>query len=828
MPKIPEKKKARVYWEDHGVQLWLGHVLDALALMSEKSVHMCVTSPPYWGLRDYGTGTWIGGDADCQHVKDFTPRVKRGVPLKGMGVDSQFARELGAAVYRDLCGKCGARRVDHQIGSEPFPDCGTQGKAQCGRCFVCNMVAVFRGVRRVLRDDGTLWINLGDTYSGGKTGRHDNYRLGGLPTEGRGQAATEGLPSGNLIGAPWRVALALQADGWILRQDIIWCLSGGTWVYVQSQKGEMPMMLSDAARLDPKTVKLWNGKKWTQVLGWTRTSRNADELEIVLRSGERIACTPNHQFPTARGLLDASDIVVGDELTSVRLPQPDSPHSPPAVTLDAAWFIGLYLAEGSRHKHHISISGHAKEVDRWERVKRVAEWYGGSATLATDGNEQTIRVHGRMLFALLDNHLSGSNAKTKALKVRCWSYSNEWLLELLLGYLEGDGHWDAKNNRWRLGFARNYGWERDLRVLAARIGFRLILNMSFADLDGRKFPTFRGEIRFIEGDHPNRKNPAEVIEIRKSRCRDVYDVGVEDDPHLFALASGILTHNCKPAPMPESVHNRCTKSHEHVFLFAKGKGYFYDAEAIKEKSVSKPHAPQNNKLDASRNDHSEMEKLWAIEGQTNKRDVWEADDHRSLIDWLAANDPDALARFFEEAKGRGDAWRIASQGYPGAHFAPYPPKLIEPMILAGTSARGVCAACGAPWVREVAKGENTRAEEGDRGNRDRSIKSNRNGITGTLDGKPAPVQTTGWRPGCECEAGVVPAVVLDPFMGSGTTGAVCIALGRRAVGVDLSEKYLRDNAVPRIRKAALELPGAQAATKPATGKVMLGGRSATG
>src|SRR6185503_15748356 len=98
----------------------------------------------------------------------------------------------------------------------------------------------------------------------------------------------------DMIGVPWMLAFAMRDDGWYLRQEIIWCLSGGTYVYVRSQKGDMPMTIKDLHRLDPKTVKLWNGKKWTQLLGTSRSARKGTEIELVLRSGERISCTPTH------------------------------------------------------------------------------------------------------------------------------------------------------------------------------------------------------------------------------------------------------------------------------------------------------------------------------------------------------------------------------------------------------------------------------------------------------------------------------------------------------------------------------------------------------
>jgi len=122
-----------------------GDCRDVLATLPECSVHTCVTSPPYFGLRDYGTGKWEGGDPACEHtVGGQVPDSKaKGAITTGVrpGVDASS------------CRRCGARRVDQQIGLEPTPD-----------EFVDELVRVFREVRRVLRDDGTVWLNLGSSY----------------------------------------------------------------------------------------------------------------------------------------------------------------------------------------------------------------------------------------------------------------------------------------------------------------------------------------------------------------------------------------------------------------------------------------------------------------------------------------------------------------------------------------------------------------------------------------------------------------------------------------------------------------------------------------
>jgi len=388
------------YWSDDRTTLYHGEVRDVLRRMPERSVQCVATSPPYWGLRDYG--------------------------------------------------------VDGQLGAEPSPDCGTQGKVQCGRCFVCSMVGVFRGLWRVLRDDGTCWLNLGDSYTSG--GRSSMGPQNGKQQSHEGSIGQPRpnalLPPGNLVGVPWRVALALQADGWILRQEIIWA---------------------------------------------------------------------------------------------------------------------------------------------------------------------------------------------------------------------------------------------------------------------------------------------------------------------------------KPAPMPESVKTRCTKAHEQVFLLAKTRGYFYDKDAIAE--LAKHGEAFHGDYHAPHQDGTTQ--------QISKRNGRKDGTTNQIV---TAN--------------KRSVWTVPSSGYEGAHFATFPPALVEPMILAGTSAHGACSGCGAPWRRVV---------ESEKLVRDRPNEYvKRTGASGTGNSCGNTVAgvrstTTGWEPTCGCvEAGVVPCTVLDPFVGSGTTCSVAAYHGRRSVGIDLNEEYLRDHASVRAARGRYE------------------------
>lgn len=198
----------------------LGDVREKLKGLPAGSVQCVVTSPPYWGLRDYGTGRWEGGDTACDHRGK--PMATKANINRNCGTGSDVKNAEAREFFKDVCGKCGARRIDSQIGLEQTPD-----------EYVAEMVAVFREVWRVLADDGVLWLNLGDSYASFRDGKAtpDSTRgddVGTLVPKGSaanrmaGSFAGTSIKHKDLVGIPWRVAFALQADGWYLRQDIIW------------------------------------------------------------------------------------------------------------------------------------------------------------------------------------------------------------------------------------------------------------------------------------------------------------------------------------------------------------------------------------------------------------------------------------------------------------------------------------------------------------------------------------------------------------------------------------------------------------------------------
>jgi DNA modification methylase len=570
------------HYEDDWLTVHLGDCREVLAGLEAESVHTVVTSPPYWGLRDYGTATWLGGDPECDHQRPNArmPHERRASTLGG-GVATVAAQDAGANV-EPTCGRCGAVREDAQLGLEPTPE-----------AYVESMVAVFREVRRVLRSDGTVWLNLGDSYAAGASGGKQRGFREGLSEQGlsswstreeygRVATAVSGLKPKDLVGIPWRVAFALQADGWYLRSDIIW-----------AKPNPMPESVSDRPT-------------------------KSHEYVFLLTKG------PRYYF----------------DADAVREPHTDS-------TLARVEY-------GLKHRHPDGVGIGIPPVD----TERMGERFANPG---------------------------GRNIRTV----------------------------------WTIAEAEEAGYE--------------------------------------------------VVDRQPCPC------GQCDHEYLVAR---------ERVDRPEA-------SHEYLFLLTKSGRYYFDADAVREPSLDAYGG--GTPVGAGRHDGP------SFSGRPTE---------------------------YERGTGRNirSVWTIATQPYPGAHFATFPRKLVEPCILAGTSERGVCPECGAPWTRVVERlATSGRTAVNGAGNGELAANARFGDSASVTAGwqPPAvepsaidrygtgeagvhrkiggeyqrwldehPKETTGWTGPCQHEGDPVPAVVLDPFAGSGTTGVVAQALGRRAVLVDLNGEYL--------------------------------------
>lgn len=213
----------------------------------------------------------------------------------------------------------------------------------------------------------------------------------------------------------------------------------------------------------------------------------------------------------------------------------------------------------------------------------------------------------------------------------------------------------------------------------------------------------------------------------------------------------------KPNPMPEAVRDRCTKSHEYIFLLSKSKSYYFDNEAIREKG----EMIKGSSAGSQQRNTTETHGLGGGNTGINKAKERLANELKTLG---------------YSTRNKRDVWQVNVKPFREAHFATYPPELIEPCVLAGTSAKGCCSKCGNPYVRIIERAKLDHVDFSDRnektgvGHRHRKI---------------------GWQPTCDCKnAEQIPCTVLDPFGGSGTTAGVALKHKRNAILCELNNSYI--------------------------------------
>lgn len=195
------------------LRIYRGDALTVLKTLPSESVHVCVTSPPYYLQREYGTAVWDGGRLDCDHIVGRVTRTITGKSEKQTTNTGSMASET-----KGVCAKCGARRIDKQIGREETPE-----------KYVANLVLVFWELRRVLRSDGTLWVVIGDSYCGTscKSKDQSSSTLGGgkatqLAATDMPNKTPPGYKPKDLMMIPAQFAIAMRVDGWWLRRDNVW------------------------------------------------------------------------------------------------------------------------------------------------------------------------------------------------------------------------------------------------------------------------------------------------------------------------------------------------------------------------------------------------------------------------------------------------------------------------------------------------------------------------------------------------------------------------------------------------------------------------------
>lgn len=244
----------------------------------------------------------------------------------------------------------------------------------------------------------------------------------------------------------------------------------------------------------------------------------------------------------------------------------------------------------------------------------------------------------------------------------------------------------------------------------------------------------------------------------------------------------------KPNPMPESIRDRPSSSHEHVFLLTKSARYFYDGEAVREpaseSTLTRWAQDVDNQIGSARaNGDTKTYGMMKAVGRRRPNGV-------PTDGFVPGGNTCGVPNGGRNCR---NVWTIATQPFSDAHFATFPPELAERCIKAGTSERGCCEVCGAPWARTTDKVDTGRTQKmadgwdtGDGGHG--SV--HRNGRESGIPGVPVMATvTTGWSPTCSCAAPVIPCTVLDPFAGAFTSLMVADRLQRHGIGIELNAEY---------------------------------------
>ena len=310
--KKPEKKETF----GPGISSFLNKIIcgdcrEVMRQMPSESVDLVIFSPPYWGLRDYGEETYTiwGGDKNCEHEwetciayhDNLRPSKVSEKAIVGSNKELRF--RTGEKVRSAWCVKCGAWYG--QLGLEPHP-----------QMYIEHMVEICREIKRILKKTGSMYIVIGDTYYGKHGSPYEGTKYvdkklpaRALPLRRNEKTISNWLQPKQLMLIPARLAIALQEDGWILRNDIIWykCLAGSTPLFVKADGmyrlvtlRELYEKFSSFNQVYVPTINMKGETVWVKVKGVYHNG-NTETVKIVLTNGNYVITTLNHRFPVLKG-----------------------------------------------------------------------------------------------------------------------------------------------------------------------------------------------------------------------------------------------------------------------------------------------------------------------------------------------------------------------------------------------------------------------------------------------------------------------------------------------------------------------------------------------
>ena len=734
---------------------------------------------------------WEGGDPECSHEREIPAHwnSKRG----NGGTTYDFNRDK--IWPKGVCGLCEAVGTPAGIGLEP-----TLGE------WVENIVAVGREVHRVLRDDGTFWLNLGDAYDSGTSAKRKaslNVDVGGWQHAGQmgDKRVNAMLGAKNLMGQPWRVAFALQDD----RANVpaLRAVERIIDEFHDAFEGEEipPKALAILERLAAEYAEA-KGNSWIlrSAIAWhklnpmpeTVRDRPTSAYEMIFlltKQGKYFYDAEAVREPVTGGTharrKDGSHALRhGHDPNDNRATWKDS-YQPASANARNVW---TFATQGRSDAHFACADAETEALTTtgWKQYSDISagdtiatyntttqrcEWNEVEALAVYPvENQDMVRFKGRSIDQMLTpNHrvLMQTRAGVKDVKradailpshslplAAPWAGSHKPFspaLAALIGWYVSEGHSKGYGAvEIYQSESANPGHCETIRNLLMEVGADYTEYQRTREWRGRESQETTWHIigpvaQSILTLCPHKQLPHDVLEWDDTTLSALWDALINADGHR--------------------------RENGRESFIQKGRGLIDQVQAVATRlgfstTLTLRHADDN---------------IWTLyRGERQWRQPRTASG--SLV---GSTTYTGIVWCPNTANGTWVARRNGRVFITGNTF---PDELPRRCILAGTSQHGVCAGCGAPWARVVEKDLVvnpkktplvTAANTG-----------NAMARTGFLPEGRNHIETLGWQPTCGCKAEVVPATVLDPFVGSGTTLAVAQALGRRSVGLDLNPEYL--------------------------------------
>jgi len=824
------------------IQVLIGDALEKLRELPSESVHCVVTSPPYWGLRDYSRCSCLQGTSGDDR------EVVEGIPLSEQFAGRNSGNKTPSHERKSdpNCPICKGTGIiegvkEHQLGLEKTPE-----------EYVQHLVEVFREVKRVLRDDGTFWLNLGDCYYGswGNSGSRDGGQRE-LNEERLDRTAWDGhtdrpgssfrhelLKPKDLVGIPWTVARALRSPyytGTIRNErERIWLAAlletEGTicgFYHIRKDDGSPrtgvhlhitncdQRLLDEAVRIFPSSAKLvhlpsteshlgkrdvyrWHvfsikGKKqliaelYPHLIAKRKQAVVAWNLLGLMESAKHLGHTS--QKDGVRDLRKQMVEILSSLNSGVDVVLPEWMNEPPSL-YEEGWYLRSDIIWNKPNPMPESVTDRpTKSHEYIFLLTKSSTYFYDQEAIREPAQDWGTRDRSRGKYtqdgAPGQTPHSGlrdcNNASTGRNRRTVWEITTQpFPMQLIEGeydYVGRDGkpyivspdcplhgHWVNKQGQQK-GRYDGRPTSSPTHNADKRIG------LVSKPEDGSVSTPLNSSCICAEGN---------VLQ----HSRQSIDVNKKPDAHFFVSnqesSSEIHSHTNRISESPKPGDESSGYSSLDDFPIAishsmESHKRLVGLDRYDNVSEETPyHKPDNEPSSSSRSQqHSRHE--------NNTSEDFAQDAHasqRSVCRLDTGTEPSRPI--------------CTCQEYKMSHFATFPPELPETCIKAGTSQKGCCPKCGAPWERLVGK-ERYHAQWGGPAEKDAQegvgqaqsfIRNSKPGCTSVR------TETFGWQPTCECkETETIPCTVLDPFAGSGTVGWVARSLGRKAILIDLNPIY---------------------------------------